>query len=303
MTVIHSYRHHQHHQHRNLKISRLRIAIILTAAGMSLEFAGGIFSKSLALTSDAWHMLTHLFALGISYLAILLTMRPESNKRTYGFYRAEVLAAFVNGIVLISIAFYIVYEAVLRFFHPREIRIHEMLLVALIGFVVNIASVILLFKGSAQDDLNIRSAILHELGDIVSSVAVVAGGIFIYFTKNYIVDPILALFICVLIVIWSLRLLSESAHILLESTPKHLDIDELVRTVKKEVPGIHEMHHVHAWTIAPSIYSLTAHLTISDCNVSKANELLEKVNDLLSERFHIEHANIQFECLKKEHPG
>ncbi len=297
MTVV-QHTHHTHH--KVTKISRLKIAIILTTAAMLLEFIGGLLSHSLALTSDAWHMLTHLFALGISYFALILSSQPITKKRTYGFYRAEVLGAFINGVVLIFVAFFIIYEAVLRFYRPQEIKIFEMLLVASIGFIVNTVTILLLFKASSHDDLNIRSAILHELGDIVSSVAVVAGGIFIYFTKSYLVDPILALFICVLIVIWSLKLLSESAHILLESTPKHLDIDELTRAVKEEIPGIYEVHHVHAWTIAPSMYSLTAHVVIGDCHLSTANEFLHKINKLLKERFNIEHANIQFECLVKK---
>lgn len=299
MTVI-AHPHHPHRHHRISKISRLRMAIILTAAGMLLEFAGGMFSKSLALTSDAGHMLTHLFALGISYFAIVLAMQPESKKRTYGFYRAEVLAAFINGIVLIFIAFFIGYEAVTRFFHPQEIRIREMLLVALIGFIVNTSSVLLLFKVSSHDDLNIHSAIMHELGDLASSVAVVIGGIFILFTQKYIIDSVLSLFICALIIIWAVKLLSESAHILLESTPRHLNIDELTEAVRKEVPGIYEMHHVHAWTIAPSMYNLTAHVVIGDCSVSRTDEILKEINDLLRERFHIEHTNIQFECLVKK---
>lgn len=296
MTVI----RHYHHRHRVTKISRLRIAIILTGIGMVLEFIGGFVSGSLALTSDAGHMLTHLFALGITYFAIVLSMQPITKKRTYGFYRAEVLAAFINGIVLTFVAFFIAYEAILRFFNPKEIKIYEMLLVAFIGFIVNTTSIILLFKVSDHEDLNIRSAILHELGDLISSVTVVAGGIFIFFTKNYLVDSALSLFICVLIVVWALRLLSESAHILLESTPKHLDIDEVAKVIKKDISEIYEVHHVHAWTIAPSIYSLTAHVVIGDCNVSKANALLEKINKLLRENFHIEHTNIQFECLVKK---
>lgn len=299
MTVI-LHPHHPQHHHRINKLSRLRLAIILTAAGMCLEFAGGFFSKSLALTSDAGHMLTHLFALGISYFAIILAMRPESKKRTYGLYRAEVLAAFINGSVLIFIAFFIGYEAVVRFFHPQEIKIREMLLVALIGFIVNTVSVLLLFKVSSHDDLNIHSAIMHELGDLASSVAVVIGSIFILFTQKYIVDSVLSLFICILIIIWAIKLLSESAHILLESTPKHLNIDELTEAVREEIPGIYEMHHVHAWTIAPSIYNLTAHVVIGDCNVSRTNEILKEINNLLRERFHIEHTNIQFECLVKK---
>jgi cobalt-zinc-cadmium efflux system protein len=291
MSLVH------YHDHKVNKLSRLRLALILTGAGMILEFIGGWISNSLALISDAGHMLTHLFALGMSYFAILLYVRPPTKKRTFGFYRAEVLAAFINGLVLIFIAFYIVYEALQRFMSPEEIRIQEMLLVALIGFVINGVTVFLLARVSVHD-LNIRSALLHELGDIFSSVAVVSGGFFIFYTKNYLIDPILSFFICILIVIWAVKLLMESGHILLEATPKHLDIDEVVATIEREIPNVHHVHHVHAWVIASSMYALTAQVTIEDCRISETSILLDKINKLVKDKFHIEHTNIQFECLK-----
>lgn len=281
------------------KLWRVRLAIILTACGMLLEFMGGLISNSLALISDAGHMLTHLFALGMSYFAILLSLRPTTKKRTYGFYRAEVLAAFVNGFVLIFISAYLVYGAIQRFLNPQKIRVVEMLLVAGIGLVINGFSTFLLAK-TGRHDLNIRSALLHEIGDMVSSIAVVTAGIVIVYTKNYLVDPILSLFICILIVVWAVKLLIDSGNILLESTPKHLDLDEVTQVIKSEVRGIHEVHHLHAWTIASSMYALTAHIVIDDCQVSKANEILDKINALVKDRFHIEHTNIQLECLIKK---
>lgn len=281
------------------RIWRVKFALILTGLGMALEFVGGFLSNSLALISDAGHMFTHLFALGTSYFAIILTLQPATKKRTYGLYRAEILAAFINGIILIFVCAYLVYEAVLRLTAPKRIAVGEMLLVAGIGLIINGISTVLLAKASSHD-LNIRSAFLHELGDMISSIAVVGAGITIYFTNNYIIDPILSFFICVLIVIWAVKLIVESANILLESTPKHLDIDKIISTIKAEIPGIYEVHHVHAWTIASSMYALTAHTVIEDCQVSKANELLEKINELVKKRFHIEHTNIQFECLLKK---
>jgi len=290
MTIIH------HPYHRLDKISRLRLTIILTAIGMVMEFIGGLLSNSLALLSDAGHMLTHLFALGTSFFAILLSLRPADKKRTYGFYRAEVLAAFINGIVLIFICAYLVYKAIMRFISPEEIKVGEMLLVAGIGLAINGISSVLLARVS-HGDLNIRSAFLHEIGDMISSIAVVTAGVTIFYTKNYIFDPVLSVFICLLIVIWAIRLLVESANILLEATPKHLDIDTVINTIKREIHGVHEVHHVHAWTIASNIYALTAHVVIEDCYVSTANEILEKIKELVEDKFHIEHTNIQFECL------
>ena len=294
MTVAH---HHSHHRIDNL--SRVRLALILTGSGMVVEFVGGALSNSLALISDAWHMVTHLFALGMSYFAILLSARPVTKKRTYGLYRAEVLAAFVNGLVLVFISAYLIYEAIQRFLSPEKIHVLEMLLVAGIGLIVNGVSTALLAKASTHD-LNIRSAFLHEVGDMVSSIAVVGAGVIIFYTRNYIADPALSFFICVLIVIWAGKLLIDSANILLESTPAHLDIDELARTITSEISGVHEVRHVHAWTITSSMYALTAHVVIEDCRVSTANELLQKINALLMDRFRIGHTNIQFECLLKK---
>ena len=288
-----------HLHHRLNKLSRLRLALVLTAGGMVIEFIGGILSNSLALVSDAWHMLTHLFALGMSYFAITIALRPVTKQHTYGLYRAEILAAFVNGIVLIFISGYLVYEAALRFIRPQEIRLFEMLLVAAIGLVINGLSIYLLSRSSGQD-LNIRSAILHEMSDIISSVAVVAAALAIAFTRNYLLDALLAVLISLLIVIWSIKLLIDSAHILLEATPRHLDIDVLISLIKAEVPAVYEVHHVHVWTIATAMYALTAHVVIEDCRVSTANEILLKINDLLKKKFNIEHTNIQFECLVKK---
>ncbi|MDD5044419.1 MAG: cation diffusion facilitator family transporter [Candidatus Omnitrophica bacterium] len=286
---------HPHHHNPLDKLSRLKFVLIITGIGMVIEFVGGFLSHSLALTSDAWHMLTHLFATGMSYFAVLLSLRPATKKRTYGFYRAEVLVAFINGFFLIFISAYIVYDAVLRFISPRQVNAWQMLLVTVIGLLINGTSTFLLLKVS-RHDLNIRSAFLHEIGDMVSSIAVLAAGIIILYTKNYIADPILAFFISILIVIWSVKLIIESSNILLESTPKHLDIDDLVNTLKTTIPVVHDVHHVHAWTIASGLYSMTAHVVIDDCSISKSNEVLHKINELLLAKFHIAHTNIQFEC-------
>lgn len=290
-----------HHHHTKVdKISRLRLAIFLTALGMFVEFIGGIISNSLSLISDAGHMVTHLFALGMSYFAVILSARSPTKKRTYGFYRAEILAAFINGIVLIFITAYLVYEAFMRFISPEPIMVSHMLGAAGFGLIINGVSIFLLAK-VIHNDLNIQSAFLHEIGDIISSIAVVVCGVIIFYTKNYIIDPIVSLFICALIIIWAVKLLLDSADILLEATPKHLDIDDMISVLKSEISNVRDVHHVHAWTIASSMYSLTADVVIDDCQVSSAAEILKKINHLLKERFHIEHTSIQFKCFLEKH--
>lgn len=293
MTVI------RHDNHNIDKLKRLKFSLIITGFGVVIEFVGGILSNSFALLSDAGHMFTHIFALGMSYFAVLLSQQPVSKKRTYGLFRAEVLAAFVNGIFLILIAFYLVYEAFWRFIHPEPINITEMLLVATVGFIINGVTAFL-FAKTLSHDLNTKSAFLHEIGDLVSSIAVVGSGIIILYTKNYIFDALLAIFISLLIIVWAVRLLIESGHILLEATPKHLDVDVIVEAIKKGVPGVYEVHHLHIWTITSSFYALTAHIVIEDCRLSATNEVLDKINVLLKERFHIGHTNLQFECLIKK---
>lgn len=289
---------HSHNAGLN-KLPRLRLALLLTAVGMAIELAGGLLSNSLALLSDAGHMFTHIFALGLSYFAIRLTSLPAGKKWTYGFYRAEILAAFINGVALIFISFYLAYQSIIRFIHPQKIDVNEMLLVAAVGLVINGISTYLL-AGAASHDLNIKSAFLHEIGDMISSVAVIAAGIIIYYTGNYIVDPLLSLFICLLIIVWAVKLLIDSAVILLEFTPKHLDLDELAGVIKAEIAGVHEVHHMHAWTIASKMYALTAHIVLDDCRLSAANSTLDKINGLLKSRYNIEHTNIQFECVIKK---
>ncbi len=288
---------HQHgHSHdvRDMKKSRLGWAIAINVIIMICEAGGGIYSNSLALLSDAGHMLTHVFALGMSYFAISLTAKPADNWKTFGYYRAEVLAAFVNGIFLVIVTGFIVYEAVYLMMKPEPIKTIEMVIIAFVGLAANLSSIFLL-SSSTKGDLNIKSAFVHVIGDAVSSIVVLAGAVVIYYTGNYIVDPFLSIFISILILIWGGRLLAESAHILLESTPKDIDVLEIPQVLKKELPEIIEVHDIHVWVLTSSLYCATMHIILNDIRISGTKDILEKIQDLLHDRFHIEHANIQFE--------
>ncbi|MCX5656920.1 MAG: cation diffusion facilitator family transporter [Candidatus Omnitrophica bacterium] len=273
---------------------RLKAAILITAIVMLIEIAGGIMAGSLALISDAGHMLTHLFALGMSLFAVILAARPATKEKTYGFYRAEVLVAFVNGIFLIFITAYLVYRAILRLRHPASVDIKEMLFIALIGLVANMISIFLL-GGFKRKDLNIHSAFLHVLGDTFSSVAIVIGGMIMYHTKNYLVDPLLTILISVLILVWAVKLLRDSGNILLEAAPEGIDILDVARSIKEEVMGIKELHHLHIWVITSHMYALTAHAVVDDCQVSDCQKLLSRINSIVKAKFNIDHINIQFE--------
>jgi len=279
---------------RLLRRTRLRVVIIITAIVMVVEVVGGFLTNSLALLSDAGHMLTHLFALGMSFFAIVLAARPVTKEKTYGFYRAEVVVAFVNGIVLLFIAALIFYKAIFRVISPQPVAELEMLLVAILGLAANGVGIFLL-SGLGRGDINVRSAFLHLIGDTASSGAVVLGGLVIYYTGNFLVDPLISILICILILIWAVRLLAESTNILLEATPKDVDIDEMADFIKRRVPGVKLVHDVHVWVLTSHMYAMTAHIVVDDIPVSKSREILEEINRLVDEKFNISHTNIQFE--------
>lgn len=263
-----------------------------------LELIGGMVSNSLALLSDAGHMLTHLFAVGISFLAVTFAMKPATKEKTYGFFRAEVLAAFTNGIVLLFAAGFIFYHAVKRIINPQFISVPQMLIIALIGLVSNIITISILAH-PGKKDINLRSALLHVIGDAVSSVAVVGGAIFIYWTNNFTIDAVLSFIIAGLIVIWAVRLLMEAGNILLESVPGHLKIDEIIDDIIKDIGEIKRFHHIHIWELTSHVYSMTASAVVEDCAVSKTQEILDEINKLVQNKYAIYHTNIQFECEKK----
>ncbi|MBA7466163.1 Cadmium, cobalt and zinc/H(+)-K(+) antiporter [subsurface metagenome] len=279
---------------RLLKGTRLKFVIIITAIVMGIEVVGGFLTNSLALLSDAGHMLTHLFALGMSFFAIVLAARPVTKEKTYGFYRAEVLVAFVNGIALLFMAAFIFYKAIFRVISPQSVAELEMLLVAILGLAANVAGIFLL-SGVGRGDINVRSAFIHLIGDTASSGAVVLGGLIIYYTGNFIIDPLISILICGLILIWAVRLLTESTNILLEATPKDVDIDEMAEVIKRRIAGVKTVHDVHVWVITSHMYAMTAHVIVDDIPLSRSREILEKINKLVNERFNISHTNIQFE--------
>lgn len=270
------------------------MVIIITAIVMGIEVVGGFLTNSLALLSDAGHMLTHLFALGMSLFAIILTARPVTKEKTYGFYRAEILVAFVNGIVLLFLTAFIFYKAIFRIISPQPVAEMQMLLVAILGLAANGIGIFLL-HGVGKGDINVKSAFLHLIGDTASSVAVVLGSLIIYYTGNFLIDPLISILIGILILIWAGKLLVESTNILLEATPKHLDIDEMVDFIKRGVPAVKAIHHVHVWVITSHMYAMTAHVVVEDITVSQSNKILDRINKLLEEQFNISHTNIQLE--------
>lgn len=281
--------------------SRLGICVGITAVTMVVEFVAGLLTGSLALISDAGHMLTHGISLIISYFAIILGQRPATSKRTFGLYRAEILAAFLNGAVLLAVSGFIVWRAYLRLLHPVPVAGGWMLVVAAIGLVVNVATALVLWK-SAGEDINIRSAFLHMLGDMISSVIVVAGAVIIIKTGWYPIDPILSVVVCAIIIVWAYNLIRESVEVLLEATPRHMDIAKIEKRLSS-LGGVKLVHDTHVWSITSGLYAMSGHVEVEDMPISRSCAILKEMGEILKHEFNILHYTIQFEtgeCV--EHP-
>lgn len=293
-TLEHFHEHEEaghQHVHRAVERRRLILTMALTGGTMIVEIIGGIFTGSLALVSDAGHMLTHFFALMVSLIAIILAAVPTRPTRSFGLYRVEVLAALFNGVTLLVVIVFIFYEAIDRLIHPVPIKELTMFLVALIGLAVNLASAALLV-GVGKEDLNVRSAFLHMLGDTASSVGIVVGAIAIYLTGWFAIDPILSMLIAAVILVWSWHLMRDSVNILLETTPRHINLDEVITTIRSEAPEVVDVHDVHIWEITSQMYSMTAHLVFRDnCPVSECARVFQRLNNPLHEKFRISHVN------------
>ncbi len=282
-----------------LKKKRLLWVVILTATMMVVEFVAGILTNSLALISDAGHMLSHLFALGLSFFAVIFASKQTTKERSFGFYRLEVIAALINGFTLILITAYIVYNAYLRIINPQTLDVINMFIVATLGLAVNLVSAAILWKVRTAD-LNIKSAYFHLLTDTISSVAIVIGAIVIKYTNYWVIDPILSVVICIMILIWAKSLIKDSINVLLEACPKHIKIDEVIGCIKSSVDGVLQVHDVHIWQIATKMYALTCHVVVDDIKVSQGYPIKQKIKKLLKEKYDIGHTNIEFESVGYE---
>ncbi|MFC1939586.1 cation diffusion facilitator family transporter [Chloroflexota bacterium] len=277
---------------------QLKIALGIVSVVMVAEVIGGLLSNSLALLGDAGHMLVDALALGLSLFALTIARRPATLSKTYGFHRLEIMAALVNGVTLVLVSIYIFYEAYQRFLEPPTVKVPLMLLVATIGLIANLAGILLLRKESHRN-LNIKAAFWHIVGDTLSSVGVIIAGIIIAITGWSIVDPIIAVLIGCIILWGAVRLVKESADILLEAAPRHIQVNKVVETIKN-VPGVEEVHDIHIWTITSGIHAISAHLLIEDQMVSRSAEIVAAINQDLSREFNITHTTLQLECEKCE---
>jgi cobalt-zinc-cadmium efflux system protein len=282
------------HQETISSYRRLKFTLVIVLTVMVVEIVGGIFSGSLALLSDAGHMLVDALALGLSLFAITAARRPATATKTFGYHRVEILAALANGTILVLVSAYIFYEAYQRFLGPSAVKTPLMLTIAIIGLFGNLAGVLLLNKASRRS-LNIRAAFWHILGDTISSVGVVIAGVVILFTGRYIADAVAAVVIGIIILWGAVRIVRESADVLLEAVPKHVETAQVIDFIQ-DIPGVNEVHDIHIWTITSNIYALSAHLVIDDQMVSKSMDIVRTVRQELAKRYDISHTTLQLEC-------
>src|SRR3989304_6779046 len=272
------------HEYKGATKHRLILSMLITASVMVIEVIGSVLTGSLALASDASHMFTHLFALAISFTAIIIACKEPCHHRTFGFYRVEILAALFNSIFLFGLTAYILFQGIERLLNPQPVIGFEMLIVALFGLAANGLSILVLrgsVGGSVRSDLNIRGAFLHMFADTASSVVIIVGGIIVSLTNWYIIDPVLGVGISILIAVWAWGLFRDSVNILLETAPKGMNIDEVTSELKKRIPEIVEITDMHIWEITSGMYSFTAHMKIDTNDYVKSSVLLSQINKLL----------------------
>jgi cobalt-zinc-cadmium efflux system protein len=270
------------------------LATAITATFTVVELVGGWLSGSLALLSDAGHMFTDTLALGLSLAAVRIAMRPATEERTFGSMRAEILAAFVNGATLVLISLLIFYESIGRLLHPRTVDAPLMLGVAVAGLVANAAGVYIL-RDRSEDNLNVRGAMWHMFGDLLSSVGVIVGAVLIMLFDLRMADPVLSIIIGAIILVGAWKLVTQSTAILLESVPGHMKLDD-VRQALLAVEGVEDVHDLHVWTLSSGFYAMSGHIVVKDRPVSDCSALIAGIEGVLRERFGISHTTIQLEC-------
>jgi len=263
------------------------------------EFLGGLISNSLALLSDAGHVLTDTFALGLSLIAAEIAKRPSDFRATYGYHRFGLMAAILNGLSLIGISIYIFYESYRRLLRPADIDLSVMLPIALIGLSGNLIMTLMLGKG--HEDLNLRSAWLHVVGDTLSSIAVIISGCVVYFTGWKTIDPLTGILIGLIIIIGGIRVIKESLHIFLELTPPGFETEAIVKEIK-EINGVLGIHDVHLWSITKGQIAFSCHIYVKDQRLSELECIKRSVEEALKKKG-INHIILQFECRECEEAG
>jgi len=270
----------------------LGIALGITISFFIVELVGGILTNSLALLTDAWHMLNDVFALVFALVAAWLALRPVSVKRTYGYYRTEILAAFLNGIFLWAVVVFIFYEALQRIQQPAKVESLNMLIIAVLGLIANGLSAVTLSR-SRDESLNVKGAFLHVVADTLGSIGAISAGIIMFFTRWYQADPLISMMIGILIFYSSGKLIRDSMNVLLEGVPSHIDVSVLERRIV-ELKGVRDVHDLHVWCITPTkMCCMSGHVVVKKGTNRK--KLTTTLINMLKEEFGIDHTTIQLE--------
>lgn len=299
------HQHDQGHNHNHFNAKRdgnrkgLIIALAITTGIMLLEFFGGLITNSLALLSDSGHMLSDAGSLALSLIAIWFASRPPSSNKTYGYYRFEILAALFNGVTLFVIAGFIVFEAIQRINEPPTVASGTMIIIASIGLVANLLSAwSLLKKADVKDNINLKSAYLHIIGDALGSVGAIIAGFLMLVFDWYIADPIISILVALLVLKSAWGVLKQSIHILMEGSPPMMNRTEMIEMLGN-IEGVKNVHDLHVWTITSGLDTLSCHVLIEDDRDEQ--EVLQKAINLIREKYKIEHTTIQIEKSNLQH--
>jgi cobalt-zinc-cadmium efflux system protein len=275
---------------------RLSLSLFLTLAFVIIEAGAGIFANSLALLTDAAHNLTDVIALGLTWFAVRITSQPANAQKTYGYHRAGILVALLNSTTLVLISLGIFYEAYLRFMDPPDVQSGVLIGVGLIAVVINLVTALLVHRGS-EHDLNLRSAFVHLMGDVLSTVGAVIAGVIIYFTNANWLDPFVSVLIGFLILYNAWGILKDAIDILLEATPRDVDVQAMVKDIA-QVEGVLGVHDIHVWSLTQNLRTMSAHILTDDLHISAGVGIQHEINEMLNHRYNIAHATLQLECVE-----
>jgi len=289
---VHSHGHGHGHSHFRRPDWVVKGALLITLILVVIEFVTGHLAHSLALVSDGWHNLTDLPSLVLAWIALYFERKPPDRQRTYGYQRAGVLAAFVNSLLLVAVAILICYQGYERIMRPEPIATQAMLIVGIGAFVIN--GSISLSLATGRRDLNLRAVFIHNLGDALSNIALIAGAWLIHRTGQTLIDPLIAFLISGMIIWTALGVITESTNILLESLPKGMSLEHVANAML-EVPGVREVHDVHIWSLGTESHALSCHIQILDMSTSESERICQHLREVLASGFGITHSTIQFE--------
>lgn len=296
------YFHHiEHRKFQSSSKVTLWLSLMITIIFTIIEFTGGIISNSLALLSDSFHMLSDVLALGLSMVAIYFSSKPPTKNYTYGFLRLEIIVAFLNGLALIVISLGIMYEGIMRIIHPRSIESGIMIIIAIIGLITNILlTIILMVSLKKENNINIQSALWHFIGDLLNSLGIIVAFVLIRLTEWNIIDPIISIVISVIILRGGYKIIKNVSKVLMERIPDRFDTDEIM-TDMKNIEGVIDIHEFHLWSVTTNQSSLSAHVVLSDEYIRSPYATINKVSDLLKEKYGLEHVTLQIENINLNH--